>query len=175
MDIATVQTRFMDIQMYNVDGKEIPLRFDARLKRYLEEDKPLYKMFEAARQVWDGNNDVYDGSESVLSVLQDYDYKEQGELDAYIRWWIFDYEFTFSDLALTNFFSADDDIPVWEETETLVGDPRGYESIIHKIADDNGINATLNARVRYVEGIERNFIKRILNIRLLLLDVFSLL
>ena len=80
--------------MYDVDGSEIPLRFDARFKRYIAPEKPMYKMMEAAYEVWEETSQEYDGSESVLSVLKDFGYKEQGELDAYLRWWMIDYEYT---------------------------------------------------------------------------------
>jgi hypothetical protein len=148
MKIDTTQTRYIDIEVFDGRGRRMPLRFKARLNHFLRKGKPFSKMVQAANNYWNEVSDKYDGSESVIQVMKEMNYKEQGELDAYIRWWMFDYEYTYSDVALINYYNREEALPTWDDTETFVRDPRGYESIIGKYIADNNIEPVYNVKVR---------------------------
>jgi hypothetical protein len=155
MNVVTAPTNFNDIYAYNEEGKPIPRRFNARLKRFFADNQPLYKTMKVVDAVNADDdttisNNEYDGSESVAEVLQDSNYKEQGELDAYLKWWTIDYTYTHPDVAITDFLSAEDGGGSDAiEYDTLVRDPRGYEIVVQQFAADNDIKPVFNSKVIY--------------------------
>jgi hypothetical protein len=161
MNIETAPTNFNDIYAYGENGTPIPRRFHARFQKYFAKNQPMYRTTEATQAV-NADDDTtvsgsgYDGSESVLDVLNENNYKEQGELDAYLKWWTLDYTYTVSDVAISDFTPPDDDESDGIEYDTLVRDPRGYESIAQQFAADNDIVPVFNSKVRNVTFVNAN-------------------
>lgn len=75
----------------------------------------------------------YDGSENIMNIMNDYGYKEQSELDSYIRWLNIDFEFTYNDIALNQYDGITYNLPDRDSYDTFVNDPRGFVSILQPI------------------------------------------
>ena len=53
MELATTPTRFFDIKMFDRNGtNSIPLRYEARFRKFIKEDGPFYNLLKIAANFW---------------------------------------------------------------------------------------------------------------------------
>ena len=154
--IKTSPTVYLDISVYDKAGDSIKMQFTNRLRAFQRKGGlttkpgPHYRMLKAAYQYWNEINNLYDGSENVMKLMEKFGYVERDELDAFIRWILIDYEMTFSNVALLNYNGPSEGLLGSTDSDSLVVDQRGFETILTKFMSDYNIpDPMYEVKVRY--------------------------
>jgi hypothetical protein len=153
--IQTSETVYRDINVYNNAGKSVSTKFALRFSDLVRKATanrdagPFRSMILEAQKYWDELSDEYDGSENIMDVMAKFGYIERDELDAFIRWINVDYEYTFKDISLLNFY--DEKVIIGRNySVSFVVDQRGFLTILTNYVKDNKIpDPKFGVRVRY--------------------------
>jgi hypothetical protein len=167
--MRTTPTYFDQVAVYDHNGHSITRRFNSRFDRFIDPYQPFGLMLYDANQSWmysygnmTDNDDYYyyDGSENIMNAMEYYKYKESGELDAYIRWLNIDYEYTYTDVALNQYGGPYWDLPLRNDPEIFVTDPRGFASVLQPLLMNHSIDQDIifNTIVRISSKLRHLFI-----------------
>lgn len=138
------------MEVYNSRGRRIPLAFARGVNKFISSTSPFYKALRAAKQYWDETSSKYNGSEDVMDVMKSFGYQENDELDAFIRFIMIDFEYAFTNIALLNYYSPNQDLTTFDKSESFVVDQRGFETVLQKFVEDNKISTILNTKVCFL-------------------------
>jgi hypothetical protein len=160
---ANLQTRenlFLNISIYGTNGKKI--QHEQRLQEYRfgtaadDQVSPYRAMLASAKDWWIQRTQQWNGSENTLDVMELFGYSERDELDTFFRWLLMDYEYTVSDdLALMNWESPQAEKQYFATRQTMVVDPRGYETVLQQFAAEHNIVPTFETRESNIFAVPR--------------------
>ena len=149
MGIQRKPIQYLDMNVFDVNGDGINKKFDAELGRYTSKNSPIYKTSRSAYRFWEELEDSYTGSESIRKVMtkNGYNFTSEKPLDAFIRWLMVDWEYTYSNIALLNFYEAKSDVYSLNRTDLFITDQRGHSYFPKKLVANNKIKVNFRTKV----------------------------
>jgi hypothetical protein len=158
-NISTTDSVWRDIAAYNNIGNVISGQVQNKIRSMIRKASVFHpgghywQMCNAGQQYWDGTTELYDGSESVIDVMESFGYVEQNEVDAFVRWMFIDWDWTFQDVALQMFDEANSIFPV-TSSDPMVQDQRGFITILTNFMIENSIpDPIFDVRVSFYDAV----------------------